>query len=181
MPVDHSAAPGVRAAGASRRAVPHLGALGDSSARKQDTKGIPMRFRLLILSCAALMSVQSIAAQTIGERVASLEVQVAELWRLHEHAFAPGTTVPAELIGNEHLRWGNPGWGLRCAHERLFHHVPRQRPPRSGMSRLSPDRRVRTRLLGKESMAHDSVCGSPRRSRRRSSAMNSTPFGKRTN
>ncbi|MFC1639799.1 DNA/RNA non-specific endonuclease, partial [Gemmatimonadota bacterium] len=32
-----------------------------------------------------------------------------ELWQFHDHAFVPGTTVRADLVGNEHLRWGYPG------------------------------------------------------------------------
>ncbi len=36
-------------------------------------------------------------------------MQVAELWQFHDLQGAPGTGVLAELVGNEHLRWGFPG------------------------------------------------------------------------
>jgi len=51
----------------------------------------------------AAVLAQGAAAQALEERVASLEAQVAELWQFHEHANAPCTTVPAELVGNEHM------------------------------------------------------------------------------
>jgi DNA/RNA endonuclease G (NUC1) len=56
-----------------------------------------------------LLGAQPVSAQSIEERVASLELQVAELWQLRDRANTPGVTVPAELVGNEHLRWGYPG------------------------------------------------------------------------
>jgi DNA/RNA endonuclease G (NUC1) len=49
------------------------------------------------------------AAQTLEGRVASLEAQAAELWLLHDHAYERSSMVPAELVGNEHMRWGYPG------------------------------------------------------------------------
>jgi endonuclease G len=56
-----------------------------------------------------MLSAQTVAAQTLEEGVAHLEEQVAELWRVHEARPNEETTVPAELVGNEHLRWGYPG------------------------------------------------------------------------
>jgi hypothetical protein len=109
VPVYHSAAPGKIAAGASRRACAHLGALRETPARRQHTQCTPLRFRVLLLICTVVGTPQLVFAQTIDERIASLESQVAELWQLYEHAYAPGTMVPAELVGNEHLRWGYPG------------------------------------------------------------------------
>jgi hypothetical protein len=35
-----------------------------------------------------------------------LEKQVTELWQAHETRMSGGDLVPAELVGNEHLRWG---------------------------------------------------------------------------
>ncbi len=49
------------------------------------------------------------AAQTLEDRVTILESQVAELWRAHEAEIARDASVPADLVGNEHLRWGYPG------------------------------------------------------------------------
>jgi len=68
-----------------------------------------MHFRILVISVALLSSAQSLAAQTLEERVTVLEYQVAELRQVHEAAVRDDTTVPAELVGNEHLRWGYPG------------------------------------------------------------------------
>ena len=68
-----------------------------------------MRFRPLFLTCVLLLGALPVSAQSFEDRVASLETQVAELWQFHDHAVAPGTTVPADLVGNEHLRWGYPG------------------------------------------------------------------------
>ena len=65
-----------------------------------------MRSRVLFLLSVLLGTARVLAAQTIEERVSSLESQVAELWQLHDHAYAPGTMVPAELVGNEHLQCG---------------------------------------------------------------------------
>ena len=49
------------------------------------------------------------AAQTIEDRLASLEAQVAELWQIHDRVNTPDITVSAELVGNEHQHWGYPG------------------------------------------------------------------------
>ncbi len=62
-----------------------------------------------MFTCAFLLSAHFLAAQTLEERVTHLEVQVAELWQLHDQQSGQGTTVPAELVGNEHLSWGYPG------------------------------------------------------------------------
>ena len=69
-----------------------------------------MLYQRMFLSCAVIMMLTPpLATQTIEERVASLESQVAELWQLHDLNGAPATGVPAELVGNEHMRWGFPG------------------------------------------------------------------------
>lgn len=57
----------------------------------------------MLLTCALIVTAQLLHAQTLEERVAGLEAQVAELWQLYEHANAPGTTVPADLVGNKHM------------------------------------------------------------------------------
>ena len=68
-----------------------------------------MRYRILVLTGALFLSAHSTAAQTLEERVASLELKVAELWEVHEAEIVDDATVPPELVGNEHLRWGYPG------------------------------------------------------------------------
>jgi len=68
-----------------------------------------MWIRASTLTCVLLVSAQSLLAQSLEDRVASLETQVAELWLLHDRAYGSGTKVPAHLVGNEHLRWGYPG------------------------------------------------------------------------
>jgi endonuclease G len=68
-----------------------------------------MLLRILITSCALVLNGQAVLAQNLEERVARLESQVAELWSaFQEQAFDDGF-VPAELVGNEHMRWGYPG------------------------------------------------------------------------
>ena len=68
-----------------------------------------MRIQFVSLTCALVVSAQSIAAQTVEERVTRLELEVAELRHLYDLQSEFGSTVPAELVGNEHLRWGYPG------------------------------------------------------------------------
>ena len=68
-----------------------------------------MRIRSLFLTCALFLGAQTTVAQTLEERVTLLESQVAELWRVHKAEACGDARVPAELVGNEHLRWGYPG------------------------------------------------------------------------
>ena len=49
------------------------------------------------------------AAQSIERRVAWLERQVVELRNIHDLPADPVTELPAELVGNEHVKWGYPG------------------------------------------------------------------------
>jgi endonuclease G len=68
-----------------------------------------MRFRVLASFFAIACIGRVTAAQTIEERVSSLEAQVADLWKLHALNGARTTGVPADLVGNEHMQWSFPG------------------------------------------------------------------------
>ncbi len=50
-----------------------------------------------------------LAAQEVEQRIARLERQVVELRRIHDLPANPVIDLPAELVGNEHVRWGYPG------------------------------------------------------------------------
>ncbi len=50
-----------------------------------------------------------LAAQEIEQRTGRLERQVVELRRIHDLPADPVIELPAELVGNEHVRWGYPG------------------------------------------------------------------------
>jgi hypothetical protein len=50
-----------------------------------------------------------LGAQSVEERLAALEREVAELRALHGLAEGALATAPAELVGNVHIRWGYPG------------------------------------------------------------------------
>jgi DNA/RNA endonuclease G (NUC1) len=50
-----------------------------------------------------------LAAQEVEQRLARLERQVVELRRIHDLPADPVIELPAELVGNEHVKWGYPG------------------------------------------------------------------------
>ena len=63
--------------------------------------------------------------------MARFPTREAELWVLHDHQYGLGFTVPAALVGNEHLQGGYPGgdcvvlindWFITC-HDNV-HRVP---------------------------------------------------------
>jgi endonuclease G len=68
-----------------------------------------MRIRSLFLTCVFFLGAQTTVAQTLEDRVTLLESQVADLWLVHKAEAGDDARVPAELVGNEHLRWGYPG------------------------------------------------------------------------
>ena len=49
------------------------------------------------------------AAQNVEQRIAQLERQVVELRRIHDLPVSAVIELPAELVGNEHVKWGYPG------------------------------------------------------------------------
>ena len=57
----------------------------------------------------APLHAQVSAAQGVEQRVARLERQVVELRTIHDLPAAGPVELPAELVGNEHVKWGYPG------------------------------------------------------------------------
>ena len=57
----------------------------------------------------APLHAQASTVQSVEQRVARLERQVVELRTIHDLPAAGPVELPAELVGNEHVKWGYPG------------------------------------------------------------------------
>ena len=75
----------------------------------------------MVLWPGRLLHAQASASQSIERRGAWLERQVVELRNIHDLPAGAVTELPAELVGNEHVSWGYPGW--TCAFIVREHYV----------------------------------------------------------
>jgi len=68
-----------------------------------------MSLRILVLASALSQAAHVTLAQSPEQRLGMLEARVSELCQFHYRDRRPHGFVPADVVGNEHLRWGFPG------------------------------------------------------------------------